>query len=362
MSSANVNSFRALLEAKAALDVFIREAVAAVAEADSDLQRTLGWLEREALPHWERVIKQSQQEVEAARSEFYRQQLIANPNTPTALQQRKAWDRAKARLEEAYQKHRVVRRWLTQWEREGALYKGQMSALTEALTHDLPKATARLNRMVELLDQYAALRAPERAEGGAPPETAAAGAPGKTPGQDEAGAHAFAPLDGAPPADAGALPDALALLRARTPPAGLRLATPLTDPAMVVSAPGRVHEQDLGTLERLAIPAVPVRPDQRVSLRSGALASPVFYMERTAPARDDDSGWFLASSGGIMGTDLQAIPAWALLMKRPDLEPLLALPVGSLVSLADHRVQALLDADNTDVWPADDAGASARPS
>lgn len=358
MSSANVNSFRALQEAKAALDMFIREAAAAVSEADSDLQRTLSWLEREALPHWERVIKQAQQEVEAARSEFYRQQLIANPSTPTALQQRKAWDRAKVRLEEAYGKQKVVRSWLTQWEREGALYKGQMSALTEAITHDLPKATARLNRMVELLDQYAALRAPERAESAPPPATAAEAGEGGAP--DGTDADAFAPLEGAPTVEAGALPDALALLRARTPPAGLRLATPLTDPTMVVSAPGRVHEQDLGTLERLAIPMSPVRPDQRVALRSGALASPVFYMERTAPARDDDSGWFLASSGGIMGTDLQAIPAWALLMKRPDLEPLLSLPVGTLVSIADHRVQALLDADNVDVWPTDDGDATRR--
>lgn len=350
-SSASVNSFDALAEAKAAIDWFIREAVAAIAESDAELQRTLGWLDREALPHWDREIKRRQEEVAQARSEFYRQQLIANPNTPTALQQRKAWDRAKARLEEAYEKQRATRRWLIHWERELALYKGQVTPLSDALSHDLPAATAKIQRLIEVLEQYAAIR-PDR-----PAPRATSGASAGAPELDQTSE----PADAADPGDfaplgAGALPDAFAQLRTRTPAPALRLTIPPTDPAAVASRPGELHPLDAETLDRLALWGEAPEPEGRVVLRSGALFAPALYLERTAPAREDDSGWFLSPVDGLPGDDLQCLPVWLLNQKRPDLTPLLRLPAGTLVALGAGRVQALLTGDDTDLWPVESPG------
>ncbi len=353
---AHVHSVDALREAKAAIDWFLREAAGAIAEADAELQRTLGWLEREALPHWERQIKRATQAVAEARSEFYRQQLIANPNTPTALQQRKAWDRAIDALRDAEERKKAVRRWIITWERESALYKGAISGLGESISHDLPGAAAKINRLVELLEQYAALRSEADASAIAfnAGENAGAGADERSP--DGPGMHDRAEPNDAEHNTAGAdlideLPDAYALLRGRTPPAGLRVLVPLTDPAMVASTSAHaLHPGDSEALARLAMFGPEPGEDLRVTLRSGALVAPSLHMERTAPGRDDDSGWFLGSAGGMMGSDLQSIPVWLLRLKRPDLGPLLALPAGSLVAMGAGRILALLDAENRDQW------------
>lgn len=339
MSSANVNSTRALAEAKAALDWFAREAAGALGESDSELQRTLGWLQREALPHWERQIKQREQEVQSARSEFYRQQLIANPNTPSALRERKAWDRAKLRVEEARARAKAVRRWLIQWERESALYKGQVAPLNEALMHDLPAATARLQRLLEVLEQYATLRAPEAGEASA----------AVLPGPLTLGDVQADPIS-------AALPDAFAILRRQTPRPAVRDSAPLVEPALVAAAPsGVLRRADLEALERLALPRAIPDHAARVVLRSGALAAPMYYLERTPSGRADDSGWYIASAGAAMGIELQALPVWALLLRRPDLEPVLALPAGFLLAVADGRVQALLDERDVDLWQGEES-------
>lgn len=334
------------------------------------MQRTLGWLEREALPHWERQIKKAHQAVGEARSEFYRQQLIANPNTPTALKERKAWDRAKEALREAEERQKALRRWLVTWERESALYKGAMSALSESIMHDLPAAAAKINRLVELLEQYAALRSGPDASVAAPTPTPAPAEPAE-PGEGGEGAEAPARAD-VPEPFAGEMPDAFALLRARTPPAALRALTPLTDPA-VIAARGTpdLHPADEETLARLDLRGAWPPDEHTVSLRSGALVAPSLYLERTPPAAPaartpggvaDDSGWFIASAGGLMGTELQRVPVWLLRLKRPDLIPLLGLPVGTLVALGSGRVLALLDASDRDLWPTTVDGPSDQPT
>ncbi len=339
---ANVSSISALRDARAAIDLFIREAVGALAEADSELARTWGWLEREAVPRWQREIRQRQLEVERARSELARMQLIAAPNTPTALAERKAFDRAKQALEEAQQKAQATRRMLIVWEREAALYKGQVSALGDSLMHDLPAAQARIERAAQVLDEYANLSPLE-------PNAASTSGPSDAATTEVApDASLFEPLgDTGPTAD---IPDAFAALRRRTPPGPLRSTAALTDPVYVATAPESIGAGDLEVLHRLALPLRSLDREQYVTLRSGALASPTYYLERLTPTAPSDSGWFIGSSGGLEGSELQALPVWALLTKRPDLRPWLELPEGTLIAIAQGRVQALLDSTNTDLW------------
>src|SRR5690349_21961147 len=103
---AHVDSVDALKSFRVALIKFAEEANAALASAEAEMQRTIGWLERDQLSFWQMQIRKRQEILSRAQEALRMKKLFpdASGRVPTPIEEEKAVRRAKAALEEAEQK------------------------------------------------------------------------------------------------------------------------------------------------------------------------------------------------------------------------------------------------------------------
>ena len=160
---ANVRSLDAIDYFRAHLVEFIDSGRTALSEAESDIERTRGWLERERVPHWTRQIRKRSELVSRAKSELFRKQTqaTAKDSRPSVVDEKRALQRAIRRLEEAENRMRSTKRWIRMLERERALYKGNVSGFSTAVERDLPHAIGLLKKMSENLEQYVSMSPPD---------------------------------------------------------------------------------------------------------------------------------------------------------------------------------------------------------
>ena len=160
---ADVRSIDVIDRFRATLVGFVDAGKAALLEAESDLDRTILWLDRDRVPHWNRQIRKRQELLTRAKSELYRKQMQSSAKGGRAgdSDERKNLQRAERRLEEARARLQATRSWMRRLERERTLYKAAISPLASALDHDLPSAVALLRKMSENLEAYTDLGAPD---------------------------------------------------------------------------------------------------------------------------------------------------------------------------------------------------------
>jgi exonuclease VII large subunit len=160
---ANITSVHVLDDFKAAVIKFVEEAGLALNEAESEVTKTIDWLQRDCQSHWTRVIRKKQEEVTMCKSALFRKQITpsANDQKASVVDEKKALQRAMAELEDAEKRLKAAKRWSVEMERQYALYKGAVQPLSAAVERDLPAAVARINRMIRALDEY--LRTPSPA-------------------------------------------------------------------------------------------------------------------------------------------------------------------------------------------------------
>jgi hypothetical protein len=158
MDGANVKSIDAITRFKATIGSARDDLARALAEADSDIDRAQLWIEREAPAYWKRQLTLRAEEVTVCKSALYRKQVTvsAKDSKPSVVDEKKALQRAQARLAEAEDKAKACKRWATTFQREVILFKGTMSAMQTVVERDLPMAIALMNRMAEALARYAA--------------------------------------------------------------------------------------------------------------------------------------------------------------------------------------------------------------
>ncbi len=163
MEGANVRSIDAITRFKGVVASAKDDLMRALAEADSDIDRAQLWIEREAPAYWKRQLSIRAEEVTVCKSALYRKQLTvsAKDSKPSVVDEKKALQRAQARLAEAESKSKACKRWAVAFHREIILFKGAMSAMQTTVERDLPMAVALMNRMSDALAKYAA---PEPAE------------------------------------------------------------------------------------------------------------------------------------------------------------------------------------------------------
>ena len=160
---ADVRSIDVIDRFRATLVGFVDAGRAALLEAESDLDRTILWLDRDRVPHWNRQIRKRQELLTRAKSELYRKQMQSSSKDGRAgdSDERKNLQRAERRLEEARARLQATRSWMRRLDRERTLYRAAVSPLASALEHDLPSAVALLRKMSENLEAYTDLGAPD---------------------------------------------------------------------------------------------------------------------------------------------------------------------------------------------------------
>lgn len=135
-----------------AFDEISRNALIAV---DSDIKGTASWLGSEQITRLKQEIRKREEAYNVALNEYNRAR-----NTPAALgkasfmDEKRDLEKAKRLMEEAGRRMDAARSWSRILEQKADKLAGPCRALAILLAHRTPLALARLDRMVDRLDDY----------------------------------------------------------------------------------------------------------------------------------------------------------------------------------------------------------------
>lgn len=188
-TTARVESIDALRDLRAAVLKFVEQVRVALDEAGSQARRAQTWVQRDQAVYWQAQIRRRQDEMNRARLALLAKQAQKAPDGggPSCVEERKALELARRRLEQANQKAAAVRQWIPRLEREVHGYMAVTSGLGRMVDLEGPRVAAQLDGMIDALERYLALSPPTEAravfldeaglsvarEGAMPPDDAA---------------------------------------------------------------------------------------------------------------------------------------------------------------------------------------------
>ena len=164
--NARVLDLKAIEHFKSVLVGFGETLKATIMEADSEIGRAINWLETDRIQHWRHQIRKRQELIAMAKSELYRKQMQGSDKDgrPSVVDEKRKLQQAVRSLEVAQQKLETCKKWRNRLEREYAMYKGQTSSLGTIAEKNVPDGVARLDRMLDNLEQYVNEKSGSQAE------------------------------------------------------------------------------------------------------------------------------------------------------------------------------------------------------
>ena len=339
---ARIHSTDAVRQFRAALIKYAETGNVALTSADGDIDRVMGWLERDQTTFWANQVRKRHEFVVRCEEAVRAKRLFkgADGTPQSAVDEIKALAVAKRKEEEAAYKVAAVKKAIMVLRKEGQLYKGRVQKLGTTMTSDLPKAVHRLDKYMEQIDAYLQVQTQGK-------------------GLDlKAAADSIA-------AAMGSLKPAgvLEKLRLRSPKPEQRQAAAFVTPGAdhAVNQPwhvGVVADWQLAALNGLNAERTPLDPDQRIVAHPGVWQMAKLYLERLEPTGDGDSGWYVGPAGDdyqppaadAEPVAYEAFRAGAVIAARKDLADFLALPIGTLAVLDAGGPTAVFDAMGLDLW------------
>jgi hypothetical protein len=350
----SIAEFRAF---RVALIKFVEACNVALGDAESDMQRTFTWLERDQLSFWSGQLSKRAEAVARAKEALRMKKLYKSPTgaQQSYVDEEKALRIAVRAHEEAEEKIKACKHWAKRLQKEIMMYKGGVTRFQSVLGGDIPQALAKLDAMASSLEAYASLASP--AAGGSP-----AGAIGAYAPDSAAGSMSRAPDEAIASQSYEGLD--IAALRESVPPADVRAAAPAADireepwliPPIGIDARKAFISLDI---PKEAAPA----EGQTLVIVKGAWAAPVIFLERRDPAGPADTGWYLAPATAKPGiVALHTVPVRDLLEIRPDFRELLLSGNGNVIVLDRHGIRSVFTPNGDDLWSAHRPADSANPS
>lgn len=331
---ARVGSVDAIRQFRAALIKFAESGNVALTSADTDVERTLSWLEREQTVYWANQVRKRHEFVQRCEDAVRQKRLFKgfDGREQSAVDEMKALSNARRMREEAEQKVLAVKRAIQTLQKEAQLYKGRVQKLSTTLQQDIPNAVRMLDAMVGQLEGYLAVQT----EGAGIGLAEAAESVAKAAGPRRVGYERLRDLTPKPEQ------------RAQTPPKALTADDAFFKPWV----PGVVEKWQHEALAKLSIDRLPLDPEQKVIIAHNCWQQPRIYLEHLDPAFEGDSGWFIGSpeEGELAHEAFDAIRLGDVIAAREDLADILSLPPGFLLVLDSGGVAAILDAAGLDVW------------
>ncbi len=336
---ARIHSVDAIRQFRAALIKYAETGNSALTSADSDIDRVLGWLERDQTSYWAGQVRKRHEHVIRCEDAVRQKKLFkgADGGTQSVVDEMKALSVAKRREVEAEQKVLTVKKAVAVLRKEGMLYKGRVMRLATTMSSDLPKAVHKLDRMMDQVEAYLSLQTT-----------------GKGLERIKAAASMGAGTAGGPRT-------LLERLRDRTPTPDQRQAAAFVTPGPddPVNQPwhvGPVADWQRAALAALNVERTSPEPDQRVVFHPGVWQQPKVYLDRRDPTGDDDSGWYVGPAADADPAPdappvaYEAMRLGNVIAARPDLVDFLSMPVGTLAILDVGGPTAVYDAVGLDVW------------
>ena len=160
-NTARVDSIDSLKVFRVALIKFGEEANAALGSAEAEMQRMVGWLERDQVSFWQMQLRKRQEGLSRAQEALRMKKLFpdASGRFPTPVEEEKAVRKWKATVEEAEQKLVACKRYARILQKAIMDYKGGVQRLTTWVEAEVPNAVTRIDRMVGTLEAYVSLSA-----------------------------------------------------------------------------------------------------------------------------------------------------------------------------------------------------------
>lgn len=157
--SANVRSLAAITAAKAALVSFADQVEQALATIATESRRMLEWLEHDRPRYWRSRIRVATDEVTEARAALQRCLMYpVGDERPSCREERAALKRAEARLAYCEEKAERLKHWKRELQHELFQYEGRISQLVRLVEADVPEAIQMINKLLERLEEYQAVR------------------------------------------------------------------------------------------------------------------------------------------------------------------------------------------------------------
>jgi hypothetical protein len=339
--TARVDSIAELRAFRVALLKFVDACNVALGDAESDMQRTNTWLERDQLSYWNNQLAKRAEMVSRAKEAVRMKKLFKSPTgaTQSAVEEEKALRVAVRLHEEAEQKIVACKQWAKRLQKEIMLYKGGVTRFATVLGGDVPRALAWLDAMSTSLEQYATLSA------------GSAGGASSAGGMSGSLSEAISSM--ARPADStvehyGGLD--IAALRDNAPPPDVRVSVAPADVREETWVLPPISTESRKALVGLNSEPLQVSSEQTLIVAKGAWSAPRIYLERRGPAEPNDSGWYLASTEQSGITALHKVAVRDLLEIRPDFREILALPESFLTVIDEEGIRSVFNPTGDDLW------------
>jgi hypothetical protein len=153
--SANVHSVNAIKDVRNALIKFQERATTAMGDLRQKIDRTVSWLDQDRPNYWRDQERRAYDLVASTRVglETCRLRTVAGRRSD-CIEEKKAFERAKMRMEYVREKQQAVRKWMVQAGREANEYRARTSTFQRTLEHDVPMMIAQLARMIDAIEGY----------------------------------------------------------------------------------------------------------------------------------------------------------------------------------------------------------------
>ena len=337
---ADVSDIDAIEDFRARLVRYRESAQAAIASADAEVARTLTWLESEQIPYWDKAVRDARDAVTAAKHKWREKALFkdATGARSSAIDEKKALDRATRWEEDATERAKAARRHLIKLRKDESVYKGSVGRLSQFVDGRLSDASLELRQIVEQLERY------ERAS--TPPPLVRVCAPERAPSGKNTSVD-MRSVD--PEADVIADAETVEVARKRTPPQNIRKSASLRAAPPTLPEISALAREILSSNARLAV-RVGRYDLVTTSLPDGSDEAAI-YLERREPVGPGDTGWHL----GPLPADAPQGPCHvfavaALARTSPVWADLLSLPVGTLLAADAGGLFLAVDALGRTLW------------
>jgi hypothetical protein len=161
--SARVTSIDALPLLAAAMQKFRGEAAIAVDDIEGEVRRALEWIHHDRKDYWAHEARRAQEALNQARIALQQAATMRRiaDRTPSCIDEKRAVERAKRRLDTAQQKMQAVRHWETELDRAADDLHKIRTHFDTWLEVDVSRGVAALNDMSESLVAYIMTRTPD---------------------------------------------------------------------------------------------------------------------------------------------------------------------------------------------------------
>ena len=333
---ARIYSTEAIGYFRAALIKFAESGNSALTSADSDIERVIGWLERDQTIYWASQVRKRHDRVLQLEDAVRQKRLYKDfdGTTKSAVDEMKLLQQAKRAEDEAVQKTMVVKRALQHLRKEAMMYKGRVQKLATALQTDIPAAVHSLDAMMDHIEAYLAVQtAGEGIYLGDTAEQISRAASSEKVGLER--------------------------LRDRTPKPDQRESAAFTligpdHPARQPWKSGVMQDWQLKVLTGLGIESSLPDPDARAVLHPDVWLATKVYLERLEPVSEQDSGWYIGPATEDAPAEVPpvylAVRVGDLVESRAHFSQLLGMPPSSLVVLDAGGPVAMFDQLGLDIW------------